>query len=441
MKRMSTPLTLILAGAALCAAPAFALDGSDARGAGVEVARLLRASREVPDDELDALRTELAGHVPAALTSVSSILATRRVPALGEEGEQILSEPQTELLLAATSGLARQAVEDELARLLEAPDVGRRDAAIRLLAATGTGRDLPRLWSLAVAEEEEQLVPRLEAAALWGTIRLLRAAPEALTLLPAAWRKMPPALTPMLLDSVGTVGDARALPLIEAVLGDGDEHSRLAIAQVARLALIDPTRVSMRLVVRVRSDLVSQNREEIKAAAVALARLGDTESTSDLIALIESGDRGVDETILWALRELTGMRFPGKRDLWRHWLRTEVDWYERQRPALVESLRTGGRAKAGAALRELAKHGLHRHKLSLEAASALEGGCGPETALTVCETLKRLDSMSAAPVLLALHADTDDAVAAAAGKALCSITGHAPQSSYADWQELLEPVL
>jgi HEAT repeat protein len=415
---------------------------SPAERDGIALLRSLRdPSAPGPEDSGAAL----AALGPATLEVLFDVLEQRSVPGLDEgEGAQLLSRPQQETLLVALEALGRQAVlpvvEARLAVEGDGPGPSRaaRRAGLVALGAVARGGELPRLLELAVdpvlETHDAQLDADLEDAVRRSALR----DPRAFGVLAELARDLEPgALQPVLLG-VGATRDPRGIEVLVELSMAEERVRTLAASQVPLLGAAPEPDWNRELARALQGDLDSGSRNLRVAALIALGELEDFDAVPAMIELLGDADPGLRSAAHRGLQRLLNRAASPSPGAWRHWYRVERDWLDREAPRLFGASRGADEAAAVAALEEIGRHRLERHRLALEAGLALTH---PSAAvrLTACRVLTGLGSRWAAGDLRMALTDPDPAVAAAAGEALRAVTGLRGGNDPADWADATLP--
>lgn len=186
-----------------------------------------------------------------------------------------------------------------------------------------------------------------------------------------------------------------------------------------------------------RTYLEAQDPLYRRQAAVSLGRLRDGGSVTDLIDGLEDDDRRVQRGALWALHEITGLRFACDPERWLAWRQEQAEWYDSRSADLAELAREGKPGPAVAALREIGQHPLFAGDLVEDVEPALRHESA-EVAAYACGTLALLRHPAAFAYLLEALGDERDLVRTAAGRSLQVLTGEplAPRAElWAEWAE------
>jgi hypothetical protein len=167
----------------------------------------------------------------------------------------------------------------------------------------------------------------------------------------------------------------------------------------------------------VRAYLDDEDRQLVRAAAMALAELEDPGALPELLRLTTAPDPVLSGAAFAALERTTGLALPRRPERWQSWFAAELAW-TRERAGPLRSLLDGpDPARAMAALREIAMHRIDRPGL-VELAAASLAHADERVRAEACRTLGALRSAVAAPSLRAALSDPSPPVGAAALQAL-----------------------
>jgi hypothetical protein len=400
------------------------------------VVRTLRDSRMGRAPAKEVLVERIAEAVQENLDDVFSLLFERRVPALtAEEEPQRLSEPQTEMLTDAIRRIERRSALDRLeAFLIGQKGLEARALEIEVLGCVGLGEDLGRVLTSALRTGEAELDPTIESKSRWAIARILRADPRGYDVLLESWRQFQPALLPMTIFAVGDAGDARGVEVLEDLATWKPDVALQAIGQVRRLGRSPSQRVNTNMILTTRRYLDPERPDRCQTVILALGELEDQDSIPTLISLLETGTRGLRQSVVWSLRRMSGMGFGESVKLWRRWYAEEKAWQLEQRDRVFEELRSPSRSRATAAIKEIARHRLDRHELAADLADQLFWLPTDLWPLT-CHVLGQLGSPRAAPVLVEVLLEEDSSLAEASRSALRRITGQDRGLDSQAWNE------
>lgn len=388
--------------------------------AAIQCLRGLRQKERPGDDEL-ARRLSRAGDRLGPF--FFDILATRRVPALGEtEAPQVLSEVQERVILLALACLDRALLlaHVELALAVETT-VPRRHAALGCIGAVGRANDLPALFDLALANPEAQPDPHLRAALRRAVTSVCKRDARAIEQLVTLRRVTNPVLLPDLVRAAGDTHDPRALAYLSEIAYWYEDLALDVMSQVPAVGPSGDEGIDQAMRVRLRSYLDERQVAHCRSAITGLTALGDQEAIGALIPLLESQNAGLVQSAHWALRQLTGLLLPAEAKAWERWHQSELFWLVRFKPQELQRLRNHDPAYVASALSQLLAHPLAHRELASALPDLLQNRA-PSLRILACRALAQVDAKEAVEKLVWALEDTQPDVVAAAHDALCRLT-------------------
>jgi len=418
--------------------PAVAEGWSSAERQGIELLRGLRdPSAPAPPESGMAL----AALGPQTVELLLEVLEERSVPGVEDGDEaQLLSQPQRETILVALEDLGRSAVLPLLDARLEVAEAdspvsrSRRAMGIAALGAVARPGELKRLVELARDPElggfESALGPELEDAVERATLRDT----DGFAVLADLARDLDPSAAEFVLQGVGATGDARGVEVLAQLASGSPRLQNLVAAQVPLLGPSLEPSWNRELAGALQGGLSSDSRNLCAASAMALGELEDFSAVPELIGLLDSEDAGLRSAAHLGLTRLLNRPASPSVGAWRHWLRVETTWLEREAPRLFSQSRGEDVAVAVAALEELGRHRLERHRLALEVGLALAHDSA-SVRRAACLALTGLGSRWAAQDLHLALGDPDPSVAMAAAEALAVVTGELRGADPAAWDD------
>jgi len=388
----------------------------------VSTLRLLRDPEAPPIPEL---AKDLELDRTDVLDLLFDCLERRDVPSLPDAADdtpQILSIYQEELILEAFRRAGREAVHSSIERHTSPEHRPGRAAVVAARGAVDGSFDLGDLFALALPEDAEQPAPDVEQALTKAVVSIAGRHEDALPALSMLVHRLPPGLLPALVEAVGETRDPRGAEVLGQALLQRED---LAAQVAAQVRLVGPSRhlaVNGELCALLRPHLEDENSGLQRATILALGALEDYPCLPRLIDFLESDDVGLQRNALWALREITDLRFGEQASRWRDWYEAEAEWggIGRQRERL--RLQSSNPAHAADAIREYARHRLNRHSLAEELESVLSRRETP-LRIAACQALAELGSVYSMPSLVELMRDPRRALKDAAWEALKRISG------------------
>ena len=417
--------------------------------AGADAVRLLRTLRDPESAGPGPVGLEVSALGTGALDVLFSTLEERRIPdpAGTPEGVQILSEPQQAAILTALENLGRGAVLPRWEERYQAPpEAGDRSAALLVLGAVGEARDLERFWEVAQrptsSPSDEQPPVELSRAELRdlesSLASLLRRDPGGFERLEDSWSSLPESWLDELVRAAGRTADPECLRLFADLFTWAPSEQRLIASQLPLVGPSDDLELNAELAGALRTLLVEGSKEDVQAAALALAQLEEFSAVSDLVQLLEDPRPGVAGNAHAALVQLTARSLSSSAELWRRWLEDERRWLEREHDATVRRLGSREEHVQLAALKELSRHRLERHELAREASASLFSE-HESVRVMAAQVLTELGSRWSSRELLLGLSDSSEAVRLACHAALVRITGVRAGTSPEEWASLRLP--
>jgi HEAT repeat protein len=399
----------------------------------------LRESRKAPA-ETGQLLARLTAPGADAIGPLLDMLIEERVPrAAPADAPQLLSAPQRGLLLAALAQLPRASLRAELERRLAPADelagAPLRVAALHVFALAGGAADLARLAALAPRVDEELPVPAAEAlrAAYAG---ILRGEPGLLARGLALLRGCDTAAASQFLFALGDLHDKRALPLLEDCMRSRPELAQQAIGLLAQLGRSDDPDFDRRVAAWLAGELDNARSEWTRAALRALGVFDDGRQVPALLEELDAPHPGLREAALDSLRQVSGLKLGGSAAAWREWYADESAWQESGEPAARLELASNQDARVARALDQFAAHRLFRDERAPALLEVLENG-SPAMRILACSALARLGSQVALPALVDNLSSEPSALADAAWRAACTLSGQTLPRSTAEARALL----
>jgi HEAT repeat protein len=363
-------------------------------------------------------------HDPEVVDGLLGLLRDRRVPALDDGEEQILSRYQQELVLESFRVFGRGAVRPAIKRLLREGETASPDvtaAALLALGAVGESNDLRRLMTLALPDDVERPERVVEQALESALTRVLEHDPRGFEHLAVFWQQMRLELLPVVIRAVGATSDPNGVEVLGQMVRWRPELAPLAVAQLRRLGPAPEPSVNEDLADLLRPRLDPEDVNLCRAVVLALGELEDFHAVPRLIQLLDE-PHGIGENALWALRRLSGCDWGSSPDWWKHWYESEAAWYRNGHRQALQRLTSARQGTVAEALREYAEHRLFRHTLAAEVEEVLYR-TEPTLRLLACEALGALGSRRSLPVLREVAGDDDPALQEAARAALATIAG------------------
>ena len=385
--------------------------------------RLLRGAREPQTFDARAATRGIATLGGPVVPALLAMLAERNVPAVGDLPRQGLSSLQESVVLAALARMGEDAVEAALVQwLAEETSIRARAAALLALGEVAPPDGLPRMLAIALTEEEEALDPALEKALRHGVAGVLERSDRALAVLERNWRLGRPELIPALALAVGDTRDPRGVAMLADVLTWHAEHGLLLMSQIQVIGPSPRRSVNRELGLMLAPLLRGDDARLASSALLTLAAIRDEALIPRAIELLEGDSEALATDAYSALRKVSGVSFPPVRSMWRHWHKSEVEWFARDSRHAIDRLRSAKNEEIVAAIRTLSEHRLYRGELVDALAEVLDHP-SPAIRVHVCRGLQQLGTEAAVPALVQALDDTTEQVRKAAWLALVALTG------------------
>jgi len=246
-------------------------------------------------------------------------------------------------------------------------------------------------------------------------------------------RESESALKRQILDCLGSSKSRLAVEIILSFLGDWEDGNvRLsAVAAIGRLGFCESS------ICEAIKPLLSGESDHLRReAALSLGRLQDLESVEALMVLLNDESAGVRGNAYWALKNITGLRFPANKQRWNIWWKNESDKARKEREEILSKLMTGTRQEMLDALSKAGQIKLGRKEVINVLIEFVEHG-DPAVRKLTCGALASLKAREAASKLLRILADPQQEVVQAAHSALKEITGLDLPADRKKWDEAL----
>jgi HEAT repeat protein len=188
--------------------------------------------------------------------------------------------------------------------------------------------------------------------------------------------------------------------------------------------------------IEVRRLLKSEDTQVKREAALALGRLQDLESVDSLIGLLKDENRGIRKNAHWALRSITGLRFPDNYTRWKVWWDKESGKHKKQRESLMFKLRTGTNEEKLEVIDKLAGIRLGTKKITVVLLEQMASG-DKRIRIKACKALAGMNARDAVPDLIRNLDEIDMSVQKAVHSALKTITGQDLPPERKQWEKWL----
>lgn len=341
---------------------------------------------------------------------------------LGRIPEKPQEAPRWDAAQFARDALERlpgDAVEQAIAGAAAEPRTGvsERRLLASLLGEHGTAESLPLLLELCGGLTSEELQSPFVRAPFASALRaILERDPEGLDLLALRVRELPVSVAELAVGCLGGLGNEACVRVLEQSVA---RDLSLDLAVLDACARFDPETPEARdraiYVARTLSN--GPVAERVRAAVLALGRLGDDGSADLLVELLSDPDARTQAAALHALQELAGATWSGEPERWRGWLAQEQSWFGSDFPRLTGVIEYGDDAEALEAMRELSSHALWRRAVA-DVLGRFARDAGGERAVSSVAFLAGMDDPDARYWLGRLREQAAPEVSEAARKAL-----------------------
>lgn len=408
-------LTRVLGRAAVVGAALALLAASPSsqeRAAGASVvdvvleARRAEATRERLRDELRGLGREalpalietLAGAAPEAPALTPDEREALRLAALawGRDG---LAGASRSLLLAGAPAPVRETLLDLLEEVAEPRDLGLAIEVASLPEAPHLGVSLGRV-TRGLLEGGLRSHAELPRRILGASDPLRPFLYQALEALPAR---------------------PRGRVLGETLLHER-QHAPLVLERFSATMLASSEEPRGAVTTHLETRLVLAEEDELRYVARAVGVLELVDAVPRLVELLRADDPGVRGEAVDALRRITGQSFGPEHALWSGWYVREIEWRDEHLADTLAALDGDDPVAVFRAVRELCRHRLFRHELTMRLVDLLQH---EDTRICeiACASLAQLGSSRAVePLLQSLEDDPEESVRLSAWRALRSLT-------------------
>lgn len=211
-----------------------------------------------------------------------------------------------------------------------------------------------------------------------------------------------------------------------------DRESSVKTAAIVSLGMLGFG--ESRICAAIRHFLQDEAAQVRREAALALGRLQDIESMKELISLLDDKNRGVQANTHWALKNITGLRFPPNAARWKHWWNNELQKQKADRDALLQQLRYGTRKEIVEAIDRLTALRLGKKEIIRAFLDSMTYG-DTEIRVKICQALGNMKAREAVGELIEILDDPYPPITNAAHKALRAITGKDLPAESSAWKE------
>jgi hypothetical protein len=343
------------------------------------------------------------------------------------------------LLCEALRGLPKASVAHALSDTCGGTaTIDRRLVGLHLLAEVGEGAEAVGCWrELGSGIEEIHLRRAYVRAQLESALaRCLERSAASFEPLRRGLRDWEARLYPAIVQACADAGRRPGVEVLSSLRGISRELDLELVRELPKLAAATRGGLDELELSWLRGFLDDADPVVRSDALLGLGRACDPCAPARLVDALADSDERVAQAALWSLKQVSGVRLSGNREIWQGWLEGESRWYDSGRAQQLQALESKDPALVVAALQELTRHPLFRHE-NARAVSVLCASENADVLRAACAALRAFDSMAGADALLTLLGHEDEALRALAHKTLQALTGQtlAPQPEL--WQALL----
>jgi len=345
------------------------------------------------------------------------------------------------LLCEALRGLPKASVAHALSDACGGTaTIDRRLVGLHLLAEVGEGADAVACWrELSRGIEEIHLSRAYVRAQLESALaRCLERSAAGFEPLRRGLRDWEARLYPAIVQACADAGRRPGVEVLSRLRGISRELDLVLVSELPKLAAATRGGLDELELSWLRGFLDDEDPVVRSNALLGLGRACDPSAAVRFVDALADSDERVAQAALWSLKQVSGVRLSGSREIWLDWLEGESRWYESERPQQVQALESKDPAVPVAALQELTRHPLYRHE-NARAVSALcaSAGADADVLRAACAALRAFHSMAGADALLVLLGHEDETLRALAHKALQELSGQTLAPEFELWQALL----
>jgi HEAT repeat protein len=256
--------------------------------------------------------------------------------------------------------------------------------------------------------------------------------------LASSMQDSPPGLAQIEARALTRARAATALPALLASLGRDSALDLCILQQLEKIGdRCDPLAAPDALK-RLHAMLESPDHDVQRAALVAAARMGDTESVPLMLSRLTSADTLTQTSARWSLETLSGEKRGLDPAAWIEWWSHEKTWAEEELPNLSYELQIRDAEKVKLSIDAGLTHRAHRHAVASAIKPMLEAQ-DPAAQRLACGVLAQIGSPRALPWLIEkLESESED-VRNAAWNGLRTITKLDVPADAAAWRLALAP--
>lgn len=374
----------------------------------------------------------------AAETLAAILFGDVEEPEVDYVVHRLAIDRRVDIVLDALKRLpAASAVAGVRARVESKPSIDRTLFGARMLGRVGGMEALAVLETMAPTLDDMQwqrpFVQTVFEEALSASIR---SDPRAVRQLAEALVRCEPRCAPSFARALGATQLPFVVPVLLRVIGRNRDLDLCAMHELARFGDRGDFGPALGDLARLRSYCEGSDAGLKRAAACALAKLGDEEAIGPLIAMLDSRDALSVSITESSLKQLTGVALGKNSRDWNAWLQRETSWYETEFQVLQDDLASEDDVRIATAVRALASHRVYRHQAALAVRPLLQHA-GAETQARVCTALGMYGSSRALPWLVEKLDSLEEDVRREAYASLRRLTGLDPGDDAEAWRPLV----
>lgn len=238
-------------------------------------------------------------------------LGVIRSPAARTALSAALDDPSPRVQEAAARNLGRLGDKAAVPALITRATAEMTAGFVRAAAATSLGRlgDRRAIAPLVLVLATETPAARMAAARALGALGDKTVVPALLTRLSDL-----PALAGVV-DALGKLGDRRATAGLASIAASKASGEKVRLRALWALGSIGDASTVPTLAPALRGETLPI----VRAVVEALGQIGSPTAATHLIPLLDSDDKGLRETVGWALQKCTGAKHGSSKAAWQAW--------------------------------------------------------------------------------------------------------------------------
>ncbi len=402
---------------------------------------LLQPSAESGVPDVAAVSARIAKGGPSAASPIVAIL-------LGESAEPEVAyavhpraiEMRRKILVDALKLLTpHDAIDGVRSRITSKTSVDARLLAIQVLSEIGGVPAFDGAIGIAGALDPIQWERTFVQGAIENAfVELVGRNPRIARRLASSMQNSPSGLAQIEARALTKARAATALPALLSNLGRDGALDLCILEQLEKVGancdpLADPEALK-----RLHAMLESPDHDVQRAALVAAARIGDTDSIPLMLSRLTSADTLTQASARWALETSSGEKKGLDAAAWNEWWAHEKAWAEEELPNLSEALQIRDAQMVKASIDAGLTHRAHRHAVASAIKPMLDAQ-DPSAQRLACEVLAQIGSPRALPWLIEKLESENEDVRKAAWNGLRTITKQDMPADGAAWRLALAP--